>query len=129
MHALLRRGDDVPHVEFRTFDGRTVSYRAIWQHRNLVLIALPSGDPAADQYRSGVVTQLDDLRALDAECVITCDAVVGLPAPGVLIADRWGEIVHVTAPPDVAGLPAPDEIVEWLEYTQRRCPECEGEAR
>jgi hypothetical protein len=50
-------------------------------------------------------------------------------SPGVLLADRWGEIVHLTAASESARSPAPGELIEWLEYIQNRCPECEGEAR
>jgi hypothetical protein len=44
----------------------------------------------------------------------------------VLFADRWGEVVHVEA---TAELPAATALLEWLDYVERRCPECEGEAR
>ena len=32
-------------------------------------------------------------------------------------------------PPSAAGLPGPDELIEWLRYVQMQCPECQGEAR
>jgi hypothetical protein len=65
----------------------------------------------------------------DAECVMTRDVIVGLNTPSAVIADRWGEIVHIAESSTSAGLPAPQEIIDWLEYLGQRCPECEGEAR
>jgi len=38
-------------------------------------------------------------------------------------------VMHVAQAPDVAHLPVPDELVEWVDYVRHRCPECEGEAR
>jgi hypothetical protein len=70
----------------------------------------------------------EEFAAADAVCVITPDRVEGLEQGGVVIADRWGEIIHVmdgsTAP-----LPAAADLLEWARYVQRRCPECEGEAK
>jgi hypothetical protein len=68
---------------------------------------------------------LDD----DTEWIVTRDAVEGLPCPGVVVADQWGEIAHVVRSLQVEDLPAPDELIEWVRYLQYRCPECEGEAK
>jgi hypothetical protein len=61
--------------------------------------------------------------------VITSDAVPGLDAPAVVVGDRWGEIVYVTATADAADLPPARELLEWISYVETRCPECEGEAK
>ena len=45
-----------------------------------------------------------------------------------LLLDRWGEIAWQTSA-DPARLPGPDEVIDWLCFVQRQCPECEGEAR
>jgi hypothetical protein len=50
--------------------------------------------------------------------------VTGVPRPGALVADRWGEVVHVED-----GWPTVSSLLEWLDYVAHRCPECEGEAR
>jgi hypothetical protein len=60
---------------------------------------------------------------------MTRDDVPGLRAPGALVADRWGEIVYVAPIAEAAGSPTVAELLEWLEYVQHRCPECEGEAK
>ncbi len=123
----LRRGDQVPHFEVLTLTGEAFSYSSIWQRKSLVLVSL---SPDVD---GGYVSELDARRqefvALDAECVITRDRVPGVTSPGALVADRWGEIVYVAAPPEADGLPGASELVEWIEFVQRRCPECEGEAK
>ena len=124
----LQPGDQVPHFEVRTLTGDVFRYATIWQHKNLVLVSLSNagaddGDPSAVARRSA------DFQANESTCVITRDHVPGVPAPGVIVADRWGEIVHVAAAPHVSALPAPEELLAWLDYVVRRCPECEGEAR
>jgi hypothetical protein len=70
-----------------------------------------------------------DVAAHDTRYVLTYDAVSGVPHPGVLIADRWGEIYAVFDGAFASDLPAVDEIVEWLRYIHHECPECQGEAR
>ena len=124
----LQSGDAVPHFELQNVDGAVVRYSAIWQRRNLVLVRLPATG-ADDQY-------IDELRARAtafddhvSTCVITRGSIAGLPAPGLLVADRWGEIVHVVTSPSVTGLPSVDRLLQWLEAIEYRCPECEGEAR
>jgi hypothetical protein len=47
----------------------------------------------------------------------------------VLIADQWGEIVHLVAAIDVDHMLTPRELLERVEYVASRCPECEGEAK
>lgn len=124
----MQPGDAVPHFELHDVSGRPVRYADTWQHRNLVLVRVPAED-AAGPY-------VNDLRARAAAfdehvsaCVITSEGVKGLAAPGVLVADRWGEIVHVVTPSSVRDLPPADLLLQWLEAIEHRCPECEGEAR
>jgi len=127
---MLQRGDLVPHFDVRNLDNEPVSYSTVWQRRNLVLVAL--ADVACDScasYLSELTALIPALGAQNAECVITRDGVAGLSSPGVLVADRWGEIVYIAAMPDVAELPSPGELLEWASYVQTQCPECEGEAR
>jgi hypothetical protein len=127
---MLQAGDLVPHFEVTTVQGRKVAYSTIWQRRNLVLISLPPSDAeSARAYTVQLATETPAFSEHDTEWVVTRDIVAGLGHPGVLVADRWGEIVHVAAGPDVAALPQPDELFEWVRYLQRQCPECQGEAR
>jgi hypothetical protein len=49
--------------------------------------------------------------------------------PGVVVADRWGEIVHVATTSQVDILTSPEDLLDWLDYLEKRCPECEGEAK
>ncbi|MCC7418537.1 MAG: hypothetical protein IT176_15485 [Acidobacteria bacterium] len=124
----LRRGDEVPHLEVQTIDGGLFRYAAIWQRRNLVLLALPQADGDED-YVGNVRARAHDFDAHNSACVITRQPVPGLPAPGALVADRWGEIVYVATSPQVAGLPPPQALLDWAEHLEHRCPECEGESR
>jgi hypothetical protein len=128
---MLERGDLVPHFVATTVDGRKLAYATIWQRRNLVLVCL-----AASQLSQPARAYVAELAGLwrqsggqQSEFVITQDSVPGLPAPGVLVADRWGEIVYITSGCDVADLPSPPDLLDWVRYVESRCPECEGEAK
>lgn len=119
----------VPHFEATTLDGSRVTYRQIWQNRNLLFACL-AGQPDEDveRYLAALEAHRDELGLLETTAVTTRECIGGLPCPGVAIADRWGEIVHTTD--GAAGaVPPVDDLLEWLRYIQHRCPECEGEAR
>jgi peroxiredoxin len=127
---MLQRGDSVPHFSVRSVRGELVSYPAIWQRRNLVLVTIPALDSESIvQYVDRLTARTAEFGEQSTECIITRDPVEGLPCPGVLIADRWGEIAYVAAGRDVADLPDSADLIDWAEYLQRRCPECEGEAK
>ena len=124
---MLRDGDRVPHFDVATIDGNRVEYRDVWQRRNLVLLSLPEGDRAR-AYAATVATALVDL-ADDVLCVATGDEIPGVPSPGVLVADKWGEVYHAASASSIDELPAPAQIVEWVTFVRHECPECQGEAR
>jgi hypothetical protein len=125
---MLQPGDLVPHFDVQTVHGDVFRYSAIWQSKNLVLVTLPAvaGD---DGYVRDLMARAPEFDHRHAACIVTREGVPGLPAPGGLVADRWGEIVYLTAPSQVASLPTPQELLDWVEYLENRCPECEGEAR
>jgi hypothetical protein len=124
----LAASDALPHLTIRTIDGSTFAYSTIWQQRNLVLVALPDED-AARTYAESLQPHTPGFDARNTVLVVTRDPVRGLPAPGVVVADRWGEIVHVVTPSAASELPPAAALVEWLDFLEQRCPECEGEAR
>jgi hypothetical protein len=126
---MLQRGDAVPHFGVRTLGGDMFRYATIWQHKNLVLVTLPRTVVDDGTYVAGLLALGSEFREREGLCVVTRDHLTGLSAPGALVADRWGEIVHVATASDVADLPTPTELLHWLEYVEQRCPECEGEAR
>jgi len=123
----LGRGERVPHFVVRSVDGTRLEYASIWQRYNLILVILPQ--TGADEYRRWVDGYASVIRALDARIVLTTDAIPGLPHPGAVVADRWGEIVSVAQATSESDLPDPAELVEWLQFVVSQCPECEGEAR
>ena len=127
---MLERSEPVPHFEVRTVEGEPFRYSTIWQHKNLLLLTIPTRDSAStNTYASEVTARLREFNDHDLECVITQDKIPGISAPAVVLADRWGEVVFAAETSDVADLPAPEELVEWVNYVMNRCPECEGEAR
>ena len=124
----MRRGEQLPHFSVTTRDGNRVDYADLWQRKNVLLVTVPP-DGSADAYVSELRRNPHLIAADDIACVVTADRVAGLPAISVLIADRWGEVQFVAAGQAVRALPAPAEVLEWLEHVQHQCPECQGEAR
>jgi hypothetical protein len=126
---MLQPNDLVPHFEVTDLRGGRARYSSIWQRKNLVLVMLPDSDPSSQGYADQVMARVPAPNEDDTAWIVTRDSVAGLPHPSVVVADRWGEIVHVAQPSAVHDLPAPDEIADWVRYLQHRCPECEGEAK
>jgi hypothetical protein len=125
---MLQAHDQIPHFVVSDIDGRTVAYAAIWQHAHLLLVSL--GNAAMpDESLVRYVSAIGALAADDLAVVVTRAAVPGLPSPGAIVADRWGEIVHVASAADVWSLPSAVDLAEWVAYIRIQCPECEGEAR
>ena len=127
---MLQRGDLVRHFAVTTLDGRRIDYANIWQHRNLVLVALPASDSEASRnYVSELGDRIPQFRAQHTDCVMTRENVPGLPHPSAVVADKWGEIVYIHAASEIADLPSADDLSGWIDYVESRCPECEGEAK
>lgn len=126
---MLQPQDQVPHFEVTDIRGERVEYSSIWQRKNLVLVTLPDSDSSSQGYADQLMARVPAPDQDDTAWILTRDGVPGLPHPSVVVADRWGEIVHVAHPSAVQDLPALDEIAEWVRYLQHRCPECEGEAK
>jgi hypothetical protein len=127
-------GDQMPRVQFVTIDGRHVRYRDLWQRRHLILVSLRSANGAgAREYVQQLRAREAELTAYDTALVIREAAAggdqsasaAGVPAPSVLLVDRWGEVYHIDAQPSESQLPDPDAILEWLRFTQSQCPECD----
>jgi hypothetical protein len=125
----LQAGRQVPHFRVRDLDHSSVAYSEIWQRKNLVLVLLPGdGSREADRCIAELRSHMPELTAHDTVCVMSRDDVAGAPRPGIIIADRWGEI-HFVVGGRVEDLPASAGIVEWLRYVQMQCPECQGETK
>jgi hypothetical protein len=125
---MLRPGDHVPHVSWRMIDGRTISYADLWQHRNLILVSLPTESDFA-RYADRLEQDLRPAVPADTALVISHHGVTGLPAPAILVADKWGEIHYAHAASQPAEMPDSDALLEWLTYVRMQCPECQGETK
>ncbi len=127
---MLEAGNQVPHFTATALDGTRVDYKSIWQRRHLLLVCLPEADTADSRSYAAMLRQeASDLAPDDVACVITRDAIAGIPRPGAVIADRWGELAFVAEAAAVSMLPPARELRDWIQYVQSKCPECEGEAR
>lgn len=117
----------VPHFDVTTLDGQRVRYEEIWQRRNLVLVMINRHErQAAALYASQLKTHQSEFEEAETTVIVTADAVPGLSAPRVVIADRWGEILHIEAPVtgDMSQLPNVDEVLSWAQFARIQCPEC-----
>lgn len=112
----------VPHFVVTQLDGRVVRYvDGIWQHRHLVFVSLPRDDRDADIYAASLTEQADRFAASGAVLVVTHDTIGGLGCPGVLIADRYGEIRHAEQQARVRDLISATGIQEWLTFISVQC--------
>lgn len=125
----ITRGAQVPHFDVSSIDGRRIAYSTIWQRKDLLLVALSEEEVRTSQALLSALAEAVRNHAADAACVITTAEIPGVPRPGVLVADKWGEVHFVAAAETAAGLPAPEELVDWVQYVQTKCPECQGEAK
>ena len=125
----IRPHDLVPMFTASNADGTRVRYEEIWQRRNLLLVSLPNDDPTGAEYATTLGVLEPDLAAYDAALIITTTRIEGVPSPGVVVADRWGEVYYVQEADRASSLPAPDELIDWLRFVRNECPECQGETR
>jgi hypothetical protein len=110
-------------------DGTLVRYDDIWQRKNLLLVSLPEDDPAAAEYAASFGLLEPELAAYDAVLLVTMTRIEGVPSPGVVVADRWGEVYYVQEADRVPALPSPHVLADWLRFVRNECPECQGETR
>ena len=128
--ASVRSRDAMPMFTVtNAVDSHRIHYGDIWQRKNLVLVITSESDPTSAAYAETIIAAAPRLASVDTVVIVTRDAIAGIQSPAVVIADRWGEIYYVTHTARAADLPSPDDILEWLEYVQNQCPECQGEAR
>ena len=116
---MLARGSQLPHIALTTVSGGRIDYRDLWQHHNVAIVCV-AGDNAAQPF----VDAAAEFARRHAVCIATRESLDLLPCPGIAIADRWGEIVHVDD-----NVPPVEDVLVWLDHLEQRCPECEGEAR
>ena len=129
MERTIGVRDLMPMFTVRIEDGTLIRYQDLWQRRNLVLVTLPEDDSGAVAYARSLGPLLEAAAASDNAVVITRTPVEGVPRPGVVVADQWGEVHYVAAADSAAALPSAGELAEWLHYVRIQCPECQGETR
>jgi peroxiredoxin len=128
MH-MLERGDLIPHFEVTALDGERINYTTLWQRNNLVLVTISADSDSIRNYVSALRATAPQFRGENTVCVITREHRPDIRQPGCVVADKWGEIVHIRAASDANELPSPEELLDWIKYVQMQCPECEGEVR
>jgi hypothetical protein len=128
--SALQKGDALPFFEVTTLAGEHVRYADLWQKKNVLLVSLPPDANTDDEdYAKELSGRNTEFEVYSAACIITRDRIAGIPSPGLAIADRWGEVQYLASSAAARELPDVAEILDTLDYVQRRCPECEGEWR
>jgi hypothetical protein len=125
---MLQPRDLLPHFDVTNLEGQRFFYSTIWQRKNLVLVSLPDADPESARYAAELTAQMP-APTHDTHCVMTRERLAGFPSPGVVVADRWGEICFLAGGGRVRDLPSPRDLIDWVAHVRSRCPECEGEAK
>lgn len=121
---MLERRTQVPHFSVRTLDGASFTYGDAWQSKNLVLVVLPAAETERDRaYAESLAAELElsNASGQHTDLVITREPLPGDEGPLALVADKWGEIYHVTRARDLDGLPGPGDLGQWLLYVRSRC--------
>ena len=92
----------IPHFTVTAADGGTVDYaKDIWQRKNLVLIAVPSGGDERELSRTYASVAAEDTRL-----IVTSSSVAGVSPPAVVVADHllrgllWPESVYGVLNPE-----------------------------
>jgi hypothetical protein len=117
----------VPHFDVTTLDGLRVRYDDLWQRQNLVLVLIsPQEGDAGARYASELEARRDEFEREATRLVVTADSVPRLPAPGAVVADRWGEILYLETGSrgQTFHYPDVDELLSWVHFAQIQCPEC-----
>jgi len=116
----------VPHFDVITIDGRHVRYVDFWQRRNLVLVVIDPDQQGGSSYASLLQARLDEFAGAETVLVVTSARLPGIQAPSVIVADRWGEILHVARAEraDASTLPTAEDLLAWVHFAQIQCPEC-----
>ena len=90
----IRVHDLMPMFRATRADGTLVHYDDIWQRKNLLLICLPHDDPTGGAYATSLSVLEPTLAEYDAVLLITTTRIEGVASPGVVVADRWGEVYY-----------------------------------
>ncbi len=89
-----------------------------WYGRPMLVLSKADGDLLSEGGDDAV------LAAADPERVLAGRLGMEPGQAGLLVADRWGEIYHLTRAWRAEDLPRVEEVEEWLKYLATQCPEC-----
>ncbi|HET8522807.1 MAG TPA: redoxin domain-containing protein [Thermomicrobiales bacterium] len=128
----------------QTTDGQTIRSQSYRQRSNLVLLFHHGRDCAPCQAMlADIGAHIDEIQdQATAVLAIGPDGEArpfpmltdpsgeiakqqGLAAPAVVIVDRFGEIWAAWEGGADHHLPHADDVIEWLEFLEVQCPECE----
>lgn len=87
-----------------------------------VLVIVTSPHMAAQSGSIGFPTLLDEGGSIHRE--LAAGDAAGRLAPAVFVTDRFREIFAAYLPGHGSGLPAAQEVLDWLVFINIQCPEC-----
>src|SRR5919106_4943078 len=111
----------IPHFAVAALDGRVIRYQELWQRRNLVLVLAAADEhDAAMTYASTLQALHNEFEEAETTVVVTTDLVRGLPSPAAIVADRWGEILHIETPTadEQSRFPDVEELLAWIQFAR-----------
>jgi len=149
----LTAGDRLPVVELSSASGGPPRPLVTHSRDALVLLLLPRGSGAYDDYLqrlAGAAAELEEWYAellvvvhgeggeaerwegpggrltvlADPEGAAARRIGVGAGEAALVIADRYGQIYEVTRAGHPQELPSPAQIEEWVKFLATQCPEC-----
>ena len=126
---MLNAHDPMPMFTASQVDDGVVDYGDLWQRKQLVLVSLTEHDATRGPYVESLLAHAPALGQADTALVVTGDSIEGIPRPGVVVADRWGEVRFVASGRRAADLPDAAALAEWVSSVGMECPECQGETR
>jgi hypothetical protein len=125
---VLQIHDHVPMFTVRNQVGNVVlDYRDLWQRKQLVLVSLTEDDVTRSPYVESLLAHAPALGYADTALVVTGDSIEGVPRPGLVVVDRWGEVRVVASGERAADLPRASVLAEWVFFIGMG-PECQGES-
>src|SRR5688572_6083934 len=88
-------------------EGALVDYHDVWQKMNLVLVTLADDDPTAEAYAMSLSVLGPVIASQEVGFIVTSSHIEEVASPGVVVADRCGQVYYVSYSNRASELPGP----------------------
>lgn len=98
----------------------------LWENNARILVIAAGTAQRACELKQELRLHQDVLVDLEGRVHRTLGAIdtAGQPVPMVFVTDRFGEIFAIFKIDERKGIPSAGEVLGWLEFINRQCPEC-----